>query len=196
MSKKDKNEKNTPQEEPESKASEAEEAAPEQEPPKDQEQAPETYTLTREQMEKMEGLAKQLATLNDQHLRLAAEYDNYRKRTTREKENVYQDAKADTIAKFLEVYDNLERAVKQEGDEENAHKKGMEMIFHQLENILTGLGVTIEDPAGQPFDPNKHNAVMHIEDGELGENTVAQVFQKGFLLNGRVIRFATVQVAN
>ena len=70
------------------------------------------------------------------------------------------------------------------------------MIFHQLENILTGLGVTIEDPAGQPFDPNKHNAVMHIEDGELGENTVAQVFQKGFLLNGRVIRFATVQVAN
>ena len=196
MSKKDKNEKNTPQEEPESKAPEAEEAAPEQEPPKDQEQAPETYTLTREQMEKMEGLAKQLATLNDQHLRLAAEYDNYRKRTTREKENVYQDAKADTIAKFLEVYDNLERAVKQEGDEENAHKKGMEMIFHQLENILTGLGVTIEDPAGQPFDPNKHNAVMHIEDGELGENTVAQVFQKGFLLNGRVIRFATVQVAN
>ena len=196
MSKKDKNEKNTPQEEPESKASEAEEAAPEQEPPKDQEQAPETYTLTREQMEKMEGLAKQLATLNDQHLRLAAEYDNYRKRTTREKENVYQDAKADTIAKFLEVYDNLERAGKQAGDEENAHKKGMEMIFHQLENILTGLGVTIEDPAGQPFDPNKHNAVMHIEDGELGENTVAQVFQKGFLLNGRVIRFATVQVAN
>ena len=196
MSKKDKNEKNTPQEEPESKAPEAEEAAPEQEPPKDQEQAPETYTLTREQMEKMEGLAKQLATLNDQHLRLAAEYDNYRKRTTREKENVYQDAKADTIAKFLEVYDNLERAVKQAGDEENAHKKGMEMIFHQLENILTGLGVTIEDPAGQPFDPNKHNAVMHIEDGELGENTVAQVFQKGFLLNGRVIRFATVQVAN
>ena len=196
MSKKDKNEKNTPQEEPESKVPEAEEAAPEQEPPKDQEQAPETYTLTREQMEKMEGLAKQLATLNDQHLRLAAEYDNYRKRTTREKENVYQDAKVDTIAKFLEVYDNLERAVKQAGDEENAHKKGMEMIFHQLENILTGLGVTIEDPAGQPFDPNKHNAVMHIEDGELGENTVAQVFQKGFLLNGRVIRFATVQVAN
>ena len=196
MSKKDKNEKNTPQEEPESKAPEAEEAAPEQEPPKDQEQAPETYTLTREQMEKMEGLAKQLATLNDQHLRLAAEYDNYRKRTTREKENVYQDAKVDTIAKFLEVYDNLERAVKQEGDEENAHKKGMEMIFHQLENILTGLGVTIEDPAGQPFDPNKHNAVMHIEDEDLGENTVAQVFQKGFLLNGRVIRFATVQVAN
>ena len=196
MSKKDKNEKNTPQEEPESKAPEAEEAAPDQEPPKEQEQAPETYTLTREQMEKMEGLAKQLATLNDQHLRLAAEYDNYRKRTTREKENVYQDAKVDTIAKFLEVYDNLERAVKQAGDEENAHKKGMEMIFHQLENILTGLGVTIEDPAGQPFDPNKHNAVMHIENGELGENTVAQVFQKGFLLNGRVIRFATVQVAN
>ena len=160
------------------------------------EETPETFTLTREQMEKMEALAGQMAALNDQHLRLAAEYENYRKRTTREKETIYQDAKIDTIAKFLEVYDNLERADMQEGDEDNAHKKGMVMIFNQLIAVLEKMGVTIEDPKGQPFDPEKHNAVMHIEDENLGENTVATVFQKGFLLGDKVIRFATVQVAN
>ena len=156
----------------------------------------ETFTLTREQMEKMEALAGQMAALNDQHLRLAAEYDNYRKRTTREKETIYQDAKIDTISKFLEVYDNLERAATQEGDDDNAHKKGMVMIFNQLVSVLEKMGVTIEDPKGQPFDPEKHNAVMHIEDENLGENIVATVFQKGFLLGDKVIRFATVQVAN
>ena len=174
----------------------------EQETPVEQESAEaagetaETFTLTREQMEKMESLAGQMAALNDQHLRLAAEYENYRKRTTREKETVYQDAKIDTIAKFLEVYDNLERAATQEGDDDNAHKKGMVMIFNQLIAVLEKMGVTIEDPKGQPFDPEKHNAVMHIEDENLGENTLATVFQKGFLLGDKVIRFATVQVAN
>ena len=136
-------------------------------------EAPETFTVTREQMEKMEGLAGQLAELNDQHLRLMAEYDNYRKRTQKEKESIYQDAKADTITKFLEVYDNLERAVMQEGDEENVHKKGMTMIFHQLQGILEKLGVTVLDPTGQPFDPEKHNAVMHVEDENLGESVVS-----------------------
>ena len=187
MSKKEKNtpieEQNTP---PAQEAAETAETV----------QQEETFSLTREQMEKMEALAGQLSTLNDQHLRLAAEYDNYRKRTTREKETVYQDAKIDTIAKFLEVYDNLERAATQEGDEDNAHKKGMVMIFNQLTATLEKMGVTIEDPKGQPFDPEKHNAVMHIEDENLGENTVATVFQKGFLLGDKVIRFATVQVAN
>ena len=159
-------------------------------------ETPETFTLTREQMEKMEGLAGQLSALNDQHLRLMAEYDNYRKRTQKEKESIYQDAKADTIGKFLEVYDNLERAVSQEGDEDNVHKKGMTMIFHELLGILEKLGVTVVDPVGQPFDPEKHNAVLHIEDENLGENVVSQVFQKGFLLGDKVIRHATVQVAN
>ena len=159
-------------------------------------ETPETFTLTREQMEKMEGLAGQLSALNDQHLRLMAEYDNYRKRTQKEKESIYQDAKADTIGKFLEVYDNLERAVSQEGDEDNVHKKGMTMIFHELQGILEKLGVTVVDPVGQPFDPEKHNAVLHIEDENLGENVVSQVFQKGFLLGDKVIRFATVVVAN
>ena len=177
---------------------EKEQAAPAEEP---EAVAPpageaETFTLTKEQMEKMEGLAKDLAEQNDKFLRLAAEYDNYRKRTAKEKETIYQDAKIDTIGKFLEVYDNLERAVSQAGDEENVHKKGMEMIFHQLEGVLEKLGVTVVDPIGESFDPERHSAVMHIESEELGENVVSQVFQKGFLLGEKVIRFATVQVAN
>ena len=189
-----KKEKNAPQEEQEKTAcaDQPAEVTEEYRP----EEGAETFTVTREQMEKMEKLAGQLASLNDQHLRLAAEYDNYRKRTTKEKETIYQDAKMDTIAKFLEVYDNLERAVTQAGDEDNVHKKGMEMIFHQLQGILEKLGVTVIDPAGQPFDPERHNAVMHVDDENLGENVVAQVFQKGFLLGDRVIRFAVVQVAN
>ncbi len=190
--------KNRPEEEPKEQAASG---APEQEQPSEEaaggsQEKVETFTVTREQMEQMENLAQQLSALNDQHLRLMAEYDNYRKRTQKEKETIYQDAKADTITKFLEIYDNLERAVSQEGDEENVHKKGMTMIFHQLEGILTKLGVTVMDPKGEPFDPARHNAVMHIEDESLGENVVAQVFQKGFLLGDKVIRFATVQVAN
>ncbi|MDE7220429.1 MAG: nucleotide exchange factor GrpE [Oscillospiraceae bacterium] len=161
-----------------------------------EEETPETFTVTKEQMEKMESLAKDLAGANDKFLRLAAEYDNYRKRTAKEKESIYQDAKMDTIGKFLEVYDNLERAVQQAGDEENVHKKGMEMIFHQLEGVLEKLGVAVVDPMGEAFDPEKHEAVMHIDSEELGENVVSQVFRKGFLLGEKVIRFATVQVAN
>ena len=181
-----KKEKDAPLEEEKApQAAPAEEAAPE---------APagegETFTLTREQMEKMEGLAGQLAAQNDKYLRLAAEYDNYRKRTAKEKESIYQDAR------FLEVYDNLERAVSQPGDEDNAHKKGMAMIFQQLVSVLEKLGVTIVDPVGEAFDPERHEAVMHTDSEELGENVVSQVFQKGFLLGEKVIRFAKVQVAN
>lgn len=156
----------------------------------------ETFALTREQMEQMEALAGQMAELNDRHLRLLAEYDNYRKRTQKEKEGTYQEAKIDTVVKFLEIYDNLERAANQEGDEDNVHKKGMVMIFHQLQGVLEKLGVTEIDPMGEAFDPERHNAVLHIEDENLGESVVSQVFQKGFLLGNRVIRFATVQVAN
>lgn len=156
----------------------------------------ETFALTREQMEQMEALAGQMAELNDRHLRLLAEYDNYRKRTQKEKEGTYQEAKIDTVVKFLEIYDNLERAATQEGDEDNVHKKGMVMIFHQFQDVLEKLGVTEIDPMGEAFDPERHNAVLHIEDENLGESVVSQVFQKGFLLGNRVIRFATVQVAN
>ena len=131
----------------------------------------------------------------EQFLRLAAEYDNYRKRTAKEKENLWTDAKADTVQAFLPVYDNLERALKQETTDE-AFKKGVEMTMNQLKEVFAKLGITEIDAQGKPFDPNLHNAVMHIEDENLGENTVAQVFQAGFLLGEKVIRFAMVQVAN
>ena len=131
----------------------------------------------------------------EQFLRLAAEYDNYRKRTAKEKENLWTDAKADTVQAFLPVYDNLERALKQETTDE-AFKKGVEMTMNKLKEVFAKLGITEIDAQGKPFDPNLHNAVMHIEDDTLGENTVAQVFQAGFMLGEKVIRFAMVKVAN
>ena len=154
------------------------------------------YTFTREQVEQMELAAKQLESVKDQFVRQTAEYENYRKRTTKEKENIYQDAKADTIKEFLAVYDNLGRAAASEGGEDSPHKKGLEMIFQQYKDILAKLGVTEIEAAGKPFDPEKMNAVMHIDDENFGENEVAQVFQAGFELNGKVIRHAIVQVAN
>ena len=153
-------------------------------------------TFTREQVEQMELAVKQLEAVKDQHTRLAAEYDNYRKRTTKEKDNIYQDAKADTIKAFLAVYDNLERAAAAEGGEDSPHKKGLEMIFAQFKDILAKQGVTEIEALGQPFDPEKHNAVMHIDDENYGENEVAQVFQAGFAMGDKIIRHAIVQVAN
>ena len=141
-------------------------------------------------------LEEELLKWRDTAMRTAAEYDNYRKRTTKEKEGLYQDAKADTIREFLAVYDNLERAAASEGGEDSPHKKGLEMIFAQYKEILKKLGVTQIEALGQPFDPEKHNAVMHIDDESLGENVVSQVFQEGFELGGKVIRHAIVQVAN
>ena len=155
-----------------------------------------TYTLTQAQMEAAELAAQQLESVKDQFVRLTAEYDNYRKRTAKEKDALYQDAKADTIREFLAVYDNLERAVATEGDEDSPHKKGLEMIFHQYQEILKKLGVAEMEALGQPFDPEKHNAVMHIDDENFGENVVSQVFQAGFTLGDKVLRHAIVQVAN
>ena len=155
-----------------------------------------TYTLTREQMESAELAAKQLASVKDQFVRLTAEYDNYRKRTAKEKDSIYQDAKADTVKEFLAVYDNLERAVAADADPDSPHKKGLEMIFSQYREILKKLGVTEMEAKGQPFDPNRHNAVMHVDDESLGENVVADVYQAGFMMGDKVLRFATVRVAN
>ena len=160
-----------------------------------EETAPETFTVTKEQMEKMEGLANLVADVNDKYLRLAAEYDNYRKRTAKEKESIYGDAKADTIKPLLAVYDNLERGIAQY-DEADVHRQGLELILRQFSEALTKLGVTEIEAKGQPFDPEKHNAVMHVEDEEAGENTVVEVFQKGFMLGDKVLRFAMVKVAN
>ena len=131
----------------------------------------------------------------DAHLRLAAEFDNFRKRTAKEKESSYANGRADAVEKLLPVYDNLSRALKQE-TADAAFKKGVEMTMTELVKILNGLGVEIFGEVGEEFDPNLHNAVMHTEDENFGENTICQVFQKGFKLGEKVIRFAMVQVAN
>ena len=132
---------------------------------------------------------------HDSYLRLAADYDNFRKRTVKEKEASYGNGRADTIGKLLPVYDNLERALNQP-TEDAAYKKGVEMTMNELVKIFTSLGVEIFGEAGDTFDPNLHNAVMHIDDENLGENTLSMVFQKGFKIGDKVIRFAMVQVAN
>ena len=131
----------------------------------------------------------------DAHLRVAAEFDNFRKRTVKEKEASYGNGKADAVAKMLPVYDNLERALNQDTSDA-AYKKGVEMTMSELVKIFTSLGVEIFGNVGDEFDPNLHNAVMHIDSEELGENVIAQVFQKGFKIGEKVVRFAMVQVAN
>ena len=161
-----------------------------------QEAAQETFTLTKEQMEKMEGLAKALADEQDKYLRLAAEYDNYRKRTAKEKEAIYTDAKIDTIKSMLGVYDNLERGIAQYADEESPHRKGLEMVFKQFKECLAKLDVKQMQAVGKPFDPEKHSAVVHVEDERYGENEVVEVLQQGFTLGEKVLRFAIVKVAN
>ena len=131
----------------------------------------------------------------DARLRVTAEYDNFRKRTIKEKEASYGHGKADAVEKMLPIYDNLERALNQE-TADAAYKKGVEMTMNELVKIFTGLGVEIFGNVGDAFDPNLHNAVMHIDSDELAENTVSQVFQKGFKVGEKVVRFAMVQVAN
>ena len=143
----------------------------------------------------LEKALKAQAQEHDQYLRLAAEYDNFRKRTQREKDAIYQNAVADTAKKLLPAYDNLERALKNDTTDD-AFKKGVEMTMTELLKIMEGLGIKPFGAAGEPFDPEKHNAVMHIEDEALAENTIAEVFQSGFTLGEKVIRFAMVKVAN
>ena len=132
---------------------------------------------------------------HDAHLRLAAEYDNFRKRTAKEKEQSYTNGKSDAVEKLLPVYDNLQRALKQE-TADAAFKKGVEMTMTELVKILSGLGVEIFGAEGEEFDPNLHNAVMHIDDENYGENVICQVFQQGFKIGEKIVRFAMVQVAN
>ena len=137
----------------------------------------------------------ELATMNDKYLRLCAEYDNYRKRSQKEKDALYGDIKASTLKEFLPVYDNLVRALAQPTEDE-AYKKGVEMIMAQFAATMEKLGVKPMDCLGQKFDPAFHNAVMHVEDPEKGENEIVEVFQQGFMIGDRVVRFAMVKVAN
>ena len=137
----------------------------------------------------------ELSGANDRYLRLLAEYDNYRKRSQKEKDNLYGDIRADVVSKFLPVYDNLSRALAQSTEDE-AYRKGVEMIMTQFCTTLEKLGVTKIESLGKTFDPKLHNAVMHVDDEEKGENEIVEVFQEGFMIGEKVIRFAMVKVAN
>ena len=190
-------EKQTPQKEPEILEDEVLEGEVQEAP--EQPEAPEAPETGAADVEALRKELQELKTVEAQHkeqfLRLAAEYENYRRRTAKEKESIWADVKGETALKFLPVYDNLERALKQETADE-AYKKGVEMTMTQLKSVLEQLGVTEIPALGQTFDPNLHNAVMHVEDENFGENTVAEVFQAGFQLGEKVIRFAMVKVAN
>ena len=136
-----------------------------------------------------------LAEQEKQYQYLAAEYDNFRRRSAKEKSDAYASAKADAALAFLPVFDNLQRALATPcGDE--AYAKGVEMTMTQLRQVLENLGITEIEALGQTFDPNVHNAVMHVDDESAGENTVVEVFQTGFKMGEKVIRFAMVKVAN
>lgn len=150
---------------------------------------------SKKEIEIKEAAEKLIKEEKEKYLRLCAEYDNFRKRSQKERESLYADIKADTLLKFLPVYDNLERALAQSTADE-AYRKGVEMIMTQFNTTLEKLGITEIEALGKTFDPNMHNAVMHVEDENFGENEVVEVFQKGFKLNDKVIRFAMVKVAN
>ena len=178
------------------------EAAAEETAEEKTEAAPETEEKPAEAKaeEKPEAPAEQpkdaaLAAMNDKYLRLCAEYDNFRKRSQKEKDALYDDIKANTLKSFLPVYDNLVRAL-QQSTEDEAYKKGVEMIMAQFRATMEKLGVTEMNCLGQKFDPAFHNAVMHVDDEEKGENEIVEVFQQGFMLGEKVIRFAMVKVAN
>ncbi len=147
----------------------------------------------------MDAIADELAQAKEQWLRLAAEYDNFRKRSQREREESYGAAKADTLKSFLPVLDNFERALlpaalSEEGASE--FRKGMEMIHNQLLGVMAAQGAEPFGESGEPFDPAFHMAMLHEENDAFGENTVAEIFQRGWRLGDRVIRVATVKVAN
>ena len=185
MSKKDEK-KNKPQQPEEPKAEEvkAEEAQKPAEEPAPEETKP----------SEAETLKASLAEANDKYLRMLAEYDNYRRRSQKERESIYADVRADTVKKFLPVYDNLARAIQHETDDDT--RKGVEGIFNQLKAILEGMGVTEIETVGKKFDANLHDALLHIEDEKYGEGEIVLELEKGFKLGDKVIRFAKVQVAN
>ncbi len=164
------------------------EQVPEEQAPEVQQEEPKTPEL--------EKLQAEFETHKQQHLRVLAEYDNFRKRSQNEKSAIYNNAVSDTVQALLPIADNIERALEQENASAEDMRKGVEMIESQIQQAFEKLGITPCGAVGESFDPNRHNAVAHIEDESLGENVISAVFQKGYLLGDRVVRFAMVQVAN
>lgn len=144
--------------------------------------------------EKLEKKDTEIKDLNDKYTRMYAEYDNFRKRSAKERDGIYADAYSDAISSILPILDNIERAVGY--TDADAVLKGVEMILKGANEVFEKMGVTSFGEKGDKFDPNRHNAVMHIEDESLGENVIVDVFQKGYMKGDKVIRYAMVQVAN
>ena len=175
-----------PQEEPKAESAESAEK-----PAKGKKKKEKGYTFTREQVEQMELAVKQLDSVKDQFVRLTAEYDNYRKRTTKERETVFGDGKASAATAFLPLVDNLARGAAQDNADE-----GVKMMYKQALEILEKMHVKPCGAAGEAFDPNFHNAVLHVDDESLGENVIAEVLVCGYTMDDRLLRPAVVKVAN
>ena len=169
-----------------------------EEPQQEETKAAETAAeeVTDEKAEKIKELEKELAASKEAHIRTLAEYDNYRKRSTKEKEGIYTDAKAVCMTELLGIVDNFERALDVKDSDFESYKKGVEIIYTNLMDTFKKLGVEAFGEKGEEFDPNFHNGVMHIDNPELAENVIAEVFSKGYKLGDKVLRPAMVQVAN
>ncbi|MCM1365362.1 MAG: nucleotide exchange factor GrpE [Faecalibacterium sp.] len=170
--------------------------SPEEEVKTDENENAENAEQQEETVSKESELEKELAAAKEAHVRTLAEYDNYRKRSTREKEAAYGDSKAACLTELLPVLDNFDRALATTDSDLDSFKKGMEMIYTNFCDIITKLGVEPFGEKGEKFDPNIHNGVMHVDDEELGENVIADVFSKGYKLGDRILRPAMVKVAN
>lgn len=166
---------------------------------KEQEQPMENATAedteAKEEKDAVDPAQQEIAELKDKILRQMAEFDNYRKRTTKEKTDIYVDVKAKCAAELIPMIDNFERALDCPCEDEN-FKKGIDMIFHQFQQILASMGVEEIEALGAVFDPQVHHAVSQVEDENFGENTVSQVYQKGYRIGDKVVRPAMVVVAN
>ena len=160
------------------------------------EQEQQTEAVKDPKDQKIEQLEKKLAELKDQHLRTLAEYDNFRKRTEKEKAGIYHDAVIATVSEVLPIGDNIERALAQKDCSAEDMRKGVEMMYQQFQATLKKLDIEEMAGEGEEFNPELHNAVSHIEDETLGENVISSVFQKGYMLKDKVLRHAMVQVAN
>lgn len=177
------------------------EESPEGEPGKEEEEASEDAGEKKgffKKREKKDKKDEQIAELTDKVKRQLAEFENFRNRTEKEKAHMYAVGAREVIEKMLPVVDNFERGIKSIPEEEKGGPvaSGMEMIYKQLMTVLTDLGVTPIEAVGQEFDPNFHNAVMHVENEELGENIIAEEFQKGYKYKDAVLRYSMVTVAN
>ena len=142
----------------------------------------------------IEKLRAELAEKDDKYLRMAAEYENFRRRSREEREATYEAAMADTVAELLPIIDNLERAANYDDGEKV--KEGLGMTLKAVNSVFSSMGIESVGAVGETFDPNLHNAVMHIEDESFGEGEIVDVFEKGYKKNKRVIRFAMVKTAN